>query len=201
MYIVGLDFDNTIVCYDGVFQKVAIENNLLPEKFATSKNEIRDYLRKIDKENSWTELQGYIYGKCMMEAKPFPGVFDFFQRSNNLNIKVYIISHRTLFPFLGPKYDLHQAAKEWLARQRFHDSQEPILPPGSIFFVLTKADKVQRIIDLGCTHYVDDLPEILEMLPSNVVKILFSPDNKPQVPNEWRMIRSWNELPSLLDIP
>ena len=26
---------------------------------------------------------------------------------------------------------------------------------------------------LGCTHYVDDLPEILSMLPSNIKKILY----------------------------
>ena len=198
MKIIGLDFDNTIVCYDGVFQKVAIVNNLVPAKFATSKNQIRDYLRKIDQEDRWTELQGYIYGMCMMEAKPFPGVSDFFQYLKKSRYEVYIISHRTRYPFLGPKYDLHQAAKDWLAHQRLKDYQPSILSPDRIFFELTKADKVKRIFELGCTHYVDDLPEILEMLPDNVIKILFSPDHKPQIPNDWRMIQSWFELPFLL---
>jgi len=201
MYVAGLDFDNTLICYEEVFQKVAIETNLVPKKLTTSKNQIRDYLRNIDKEDIWTELQGYIYGKCMMEAKPFPGVFDFIQYAKNSNIKVYIISHRTRYPFIGPNYDLHEAAKNWLAQQKFHDSKELILPSDSIFFELTKTDKINRIIDLGCTHYVDDLPEILEMLPGNVVKILFSPNKKTQVPDEWRMIRSWHELPYVFEFP
>jgi len=198
MKIIGLDFDNTIVCYDGVFQKVAIENNLVTAEFATSKNQIRDYLRKMNQEDRWTELQGYIYGMCMMDAKPYPGVSDFFQHSKKSVNEVYIISHRTLYPFLGPKYDLHQAAKDWIAQQRFQNSHEVMLRSESIFFELTKTEKTQRIIDLKCTHYVDDLPEILEMLPGNVIKILFSPDNKPQIPNDWKMIQSWFELTSLV---
>ena len=200
MYIIGLDFDNTIVCYDGVFQKVAIETNIVPKQFAISKNKIRDYLRKIDKENIWTELQGYIYGKCMMDAKLFPGVVDFFELLNALNIAVYIISHRTRYPFLGPRYDLILAARDWLIKQKLNNSNKLILSPENIFFELTKAEKIQRIIDLGCTHYLDDLPEILEMLPPHVEKILFSPDKKPQIPDDWKLIQSWHELPSLINI-
>ena len=186
MFILGLDFDNTIVCYDGVFQKVAIEEKMVPAEFANSKIQIRDYLRKIDKEHIWTELQGYVYGKRMNEAKPFPGVLDFLRQLKAMNIKVYIVSHRTKYPFLGPKYDLHNAAKQWLELQKFHDPQELILPSENVFFELSKADKIKRIIDLRCTHYVDDLPEILEMLPKKISKILFANNKVELKKEEWR---------------
>ncbi len=200
MFTIGLDFDNTIVCYDNVFQKVAIADNLVPIEFATSKNAIRDYLRRIDQEDRWTELQGYIYGKCMTEANPFPGALDFFKYAKLLDIRIFIISHRTRYPFLGPKYDLHEAAMDWISQLRLDDSQDLILSSDSIFFELTKSEKIRRITDLGCTHFVDDLPEILDMLPSEVDRILFSPEGQSKGANKCRMIRSWFELPSFLSI-
>ena len=44
---IGIDFDNTIVCYDKVFHKVAIEKGLIPEDIPPSKNNVRDHLRRI----------------------------------------------------------------------------------------------------------------------------------------------------------
>ena len=37
---VGLDFDNTLVCYDDVFLKAALENNLLAPNFSGNKQEV-----------------------------------------------------------------------------------------------------------------------------------------------------------------
>ena len=31
--LIGVDFDNTIVCYDGLFHRVAVEQGLIPQKF------------------------------------------------------------------------------------------------------------------------------------------------------------------------
>ena len=49
--LVGVDFDNTIVCYDGLFHKLALERGLIPEDFPASKGEVRDFLRNTDREN------------------------------------------------------------------------------------------------------------------------------------------------------
>jgi hypothetical protein len=49
------------------------------------------------------------------------------------------------------------------------------LGPDQVFFEVTKQEKVNRIVTLGCSHYIDDLPEILEMLPDPVQPILFAP--------------------------
>jgi hypothetical protein len=43
--MIGIDFDNTIVCYDEVFGRVAVEQGLVPPHAATSKTAIRDHLR------------------------------------------------------------------------------------------------------------------------------------------------------------
>ena len=44
--IVGIDFDNTIVCYDSLFYNIALEKGLIPSNISKSKNSVRDYLRK-----------------------------------------------------------------------------------------------------------------------------------------------------------
>ena len=71
--IIGLDFDNTIVCYDDVFYTAALEKHLITSESPLSKTEVRDTLRAAGKEQDWIELQGYVYGPGMKLAKPFPG--------------------------------------------------------------------------------------------------------------------------------
>ena len=44
---IGIDFDNTIVCYGKVFHKVAVEKGLIPEDMSPSKNNVREHLRRI----------------------------------------------------------------------------------------------------------------------------------------------------------
>ena len=82
--MIGVDFDNTIVCYDDVFGRVAIERGLVPAAVASSKTAVRDHLRAIGQEDRWTELQGIIYGPRMVDAPMFPGVAEFFARSRRI---------------------------------------------------------------------------------------------------------------------
>ena len=67
------------------------------------------------------------------------------------------------------------------------------------FFELTKEEKIARIVKLGCTHYIDDLPEILEMLPNTITKILFDPNKIFKDPKEKLILHSWRDLGSLLE--
>src|SRR6266404_4002307 len=76
--LIGVDFDNTIVCYDEVFHHAAVKQGLVPAETPVVKDAVRDYLRRSGQEDLWTELQGFVYGACMAGAAPFPGVLDFF---------------------------------------------------------------------------------------------------------------------------
>jgi hypothetical protein len=173
--LIGIDFDNTIVCYDELFHKVARERNLIPADLPVNKSEVRNFLRRAGKEDIWTEMQGYVYGGRMAEALPYPGVIEFFKACRAANVEVCIVSHKTRYPFLGEKYDLHQAAKNWLELQGFFDPDRIGLKRENAFFELTKAEKLQRIGSCNCTHFIDDLPEILSehAFPPETMKILF----------------------------
>ncbi len=193
---IGIDFDNTIVCYDKVFYKVAVENGLIPPDMPPCKNSVRDYLRKIGNEDEWTRLQGLVYGTKMDEAEAFEGVFDFLHWCRQNKIEVSIISHKTRHPYIGPKYDLHLAALQWMETQGFFEPNKLGLSRTQVFLELTKADKIKRITDTGCTHFIDDLPEFLmePSFPKNVISILFDPNNSWETGSPFKRVSSWIEI-------
>jgi hypothetical protein len=198
--VIGIDFDNTIVCYDDVFARAAVDLGLVPPHAATSKTAIRDHLRAAGQEDRWTELQGTIYGPRMPDARPFPGVIEFFEACRVAGVPVAIISHRTRFPYLGERHDLHAAARDWLVRHGFHDPAGIGVPIDRVFFEETKEAKLARIADVGCTHFIDDLPELLAhpLFPADVRRILFDPRGEHALIPEIDALCSWHAAPALL---
>lgn len=198
---VGLDFDNTIVEYDALFHRVALEGNAIDSSVPVSKVAVRDYLRRQGKEDFWTEMQGRVYGARMSEATAFAGIVDVLRRAIAAGHTLYIVSHKTKYPFLGPAYDLHAAAEAWITKN-LHDSIGPLIPDGQIYFELTKELKLQRIAKLQCDVFVDDLPEILlsSDFPRTTQPVLFDPENRQSEshPSAFTVIRRWDELEKCL---
>ena len=194
--IIGIDFDNTIVCYDEIFYEMALNKGMIPKNLQKVKGEVRNYLRERGKENLWTQLQGYVYGPGTLKARPFAGALDFFIHCRKQRCKVCIISHKTIHPFLGSKYNLHEYAHKWLTQQGFYNTNKTGLSKNNVFFELTKEEKLKRIKKQECTHYIDDLPEFLgeESFPKGVKKILFDPNKKYKNHGGFYRIASWQEM-------
>lgn len=193
--ILGIDFDNTIVSYDTLFYRVAVESGLVPSSVPANKTAVRDFLRQAGKEEDWTRMQGEVYGARMEEAEAYPGVKEFFKKCGEKGIGIRIVSHKTRHPFLGEKYDLHKAAFAWLESNGFFSGGGIGKP--DVFFELTKAEKAARILRCGCDGFVDDLPEILadERLRGKVQRILFDPSGCHAAEGDWeRKASSWAEL-------
>jgi hypothetical protein len=197
--IIGVDFDNTIVCYDRLFYRLASESGLVPADIPQSKTAIRDYLRSINKEEIWTQMQGVAYGPQITDAKPFNFVKDFFSRATKSKHTVYIISHKTLYPFEGPKYNLHQAATNWLIHNGFFTDIDDFSEK-NVFFEVTKQDKLNRIKLLNCEVFIDDLPELLNDpdFCSTTSKVLFDPNNSHSDIQNITTSTSWDNLINLL---
>ena len=196
--VLGLDFDNTIIKYDELFHRVAFEKNLISADFPKEKNTVRNYLREKNIEDEWIIIQGEVYGDRIKEAIPFEGMLERLEKLRIKKIPINIISHKTRVPYLGPKIDLHAAAINWMKINHFFDQYGLNFTPPQIYFEETKEEKIDRIMANGCTHYVDDLPEILEMIPNGIQKILFSPNHSQKFSEKWTVINSWKELPAIL---
>jgi hypothetical protein len=190
--MIGLDLDNTIVCYDRCFHVLASERNSMPSDVLMQKYAVRQFFREAGRESEWTLLQGIAYGAGMGRADAFEGALDFVKAALERGKKVKIISHRTKYPIVGDKTDLHQAAMEWLKGTGF-------VGPGAlaaedVFFETSKERKMSRIQSEGCRVFLDDLPEILEspLFPENVEGWLFAPGSNAT--SSQRVVRDWDSF-------
>jgi hypothetical protein len=174
---IGIDFDNTIIAYDAVFRGVASRRGLIGHGFrGESKQAIRDHIRLLpDGEIAWQRLQGQVYGKGIAEATMFPGVAGFLQRCRAARLPVVIVSHKTEYGHHDPdRVNLRLAALDWMTRQGFFG--DFALSRESVFFESTRAEKLGRIAALACTHFIDDLEEVLTdpEFPAGVERILLA---------------------------
>lgn len=197
--LIGLDFDNTIVCYDRLFHRLAGERGLVPPALPVAKQAVRDFLRAAGREDEWTELQGIAYGPRITDAEPFPGVKDFLRRCRESCVRVAIISHKTRHPYRGEKHDLHAAAHAFLGAHGFYDVSDTGLSPDRVFLELTLAAKLARVGSLGCAAFIDDLPEVLAepAYPAGVGKVLFDPAGAHPDRPSYTRVPTWDRCADL----
>lgn len=196
---IGIDFDNTIAGYDAPFCVVARELGLVPAEFVGTKQAVRSAVRLLeDGERHWQRLQGQVYGARMDGATLFDGVMAFFESCRRRpDTEVFIISHKTQYGhFDEAQVDLRAAARRWLTLQGFFDFARFGLTPDRVFFETTRAEKIARIGAVGCTHFIDDLEEVLDdpAFPADVSRILFTNGQQPTSGHPYRVCESWAEI-------
>ncbi|MFT5694193.1 MAG: hypothetical protein ACI9QQ_000166 [Myxococcota bacterium] len=200
--ILGIDLDNTLICYDGLFHKLAVEQRLIDPMTPANKRVIRDTLRAKGLETQWTRLQGEAYGARILEATVFPGAIGALIALHRAGIGLRVVSHKTRYPALGPQTDLRRAALRWLIRKGILNPSQTGLGPSEVFFEDSPTAKRQRIAALGCTDFVDDLPELLlhPSFPRSVTRTLFDPSGElvrspsPTGSEPHRTATHWNQI-------
>ena len=177
--IIGIDFDNTIICYDFLLHKIALERGLIDKTAKKNKKYIRDVVRRMTEgEILWQRLQSSIYGEWIKKAKLADGVREFLLLSNKKGAKVFVISHKTEFPLIDTaEVNFHEAAFEWMEEKGFFDNHGIGLSKDDVFFEPTRQKKCECIKQLGCMYFIDDLMEVFldDAFPSSTSKILYDP--------------------------
>jgi hypothetical protein len=200
--IVGLDFDNTIVCYDQAIVKLSQSITDLPSSISRTKLGLRDYLRSTGREAEWTAFQGTLYGPGMEHAEPFEGVLETMRQMVADGHRLVIISHRSRHPYAGPPYDLHAAARSWVARrlQSLGLFSTTLDHENVVNFLETREEKIAMIGELACDVFVDDLPEVLndEHFPPQTIPFLFDPTREHVAKANAHLLNDWHHLPSIL---
>lgn len=196
--LIGFDFDNTIACYDRAIARLADEIFDLPDDVPRTKIGLRDYLRQQGREPEWTAFQGALYGPGMRYAEPFEGAIETMNQLKTCTHEMAIVSHRSLNPYAGPSYNLHQAAREWIAgRLQNHG----LFTDGRIYFLETREAKIATIRQLGCNVFLDDLPEVLNTpsFPADTLGVLFDPvSDETHGGTNRTTISRWHQLLNLL---
>ncbi len=193
----GLDFDNTLVCYDEVFFQTARDYGWISASCPPRKESVKASVIENQSEEAWTQLQGVVYGTRMEQASLFPGVRKALRWALDQGYNLYLISHKTRYPYLGPQYDLIAAAQNWIS-SNLRDDIGILIPEDQHFFEPSKIAKIDRILTLECKTFIDDLPEILEALPQErFQRVLFQPGSH-QLLTPYTLMTQWQALPQLI---
>jgi hypothetical protein len=193
---IGIDFDNTIVSYDTLFHKVAVEKGVIPASLPATKLAVREHLRGSGREDAWTEMQGHVYGARMDEAAAYPGAIEFLKWAAQQGATVFIISHKTRNPIVGERHDLHRAARSWV-EHHLTETGRTLVRAENVYFELTQREKIDRIRTTACRYYIDDLPEVLLApdFPAETERILFDPEGRYRDnARPLRSAQSWQDL-------
>ena len=135
--IIRIDFNNTIASYDNVFYENAIKLSLIDRHFKDkNKNKIKNFI--ISKKNNmkkWQELQGLTYGKYMHNASVMPGFINFVKLCQYNNIKLFIVSHKTIYGHHDSnKVLLRNKAMKWMEKNNFFEKKYFNFFKDQIFF-------------------------------------------------------------------
>ena len=194
----GIDLDNTIICYDEVFSYVAKQRGLISPDWLGSKWEVREAVRSTPNgETTWQSIQGNVYGPLSSLARLYSGVFRFLWRCYARGLEVEIVSHKTEFGHTG-KIDtpLRAVALEFLREEQI-SIDNPSSLVGQVTFLDTREAKIAYIDQQRFDWFVDDLPEVLDniKISSETRKLGFSPDGMTDFMSAKR-VRSWGEIES-----
>ena len=197
MTLLGLDFDNTLVRYDRLFHQLALEKRLIEESIPADKTAIRDYLRNQGQDEQFTRLQGEVYGLRILEAEPAIGMLKALDMLQKRGVQMVLVSHKTRTPYKGPAHNLHEAAWSWLEKNGFFSKSGLNWKENQIFFEESKSNKINRIKNLNCTHYIDDLEEILDLLPSKIKRMQYNPGKHKESGKKYLVLKSWKEIQTI----
>ena len=181
---IGIDFDNTIICYDKVFTELAKSWKLIEPDYQGSKQEVKARIQSLpDGDLVWQRLQGKAYGEFIAGAEIFAGFKEFIAACHaQQNVTIFIVSHKTEFGHFDEKQiSLREQSRWWLREEGFVSSSAFSIPEPNVFFETTREEKIARIKALQCTHFIDDLQEVLysPLFPTDVQRFLFQPGIKP----------------------
>lgn len=197
--IIGIDLDNTIVCYDQAITRLADELLDLPETVPRTKLGVRNQLRSVGREDEWTAFQGALYGPGMQHAYPFIGCLETLRWLVSEGHSLRIVSHRSARPYAGTAYDLHEYGHQWVAS---HLLGEGVIRNDAVFFHETRKEKVKQIATLGCRLFLDDLPEVFaeQGFPCQTQPVLFAPEGRTDPDGHYWVAHAWSTVPRLVSL-
>ena len=129
----------------------------------------------IGKQKEFTTIQGLVYGKEIFRAKPAKNILEILKYLKKLNYDLYVVSHKTKYPYQGEKINLRESANKWIEKFLRIDN-EIIFNFENIFYEDTIEKKVERVKKLDISFFVDDLISIINLIKLPTIGILYDPN-------------------------
>ena len=173
-------------------------NRVMDSRVDAGVLQVRAYVRGCDEgELQWRQLQGLVYGARIADATVVEGVGEFFDLCRRRGVATYIVSHKTsMSEYVDPPVDLRAAALQWMTSRGFFREDGFGLRPQDVFFASSRNEKIEQIRALGCTHFIDDLEEVLldPEFPVSVERLLFAPARTADAAAPLPTFTSWRGI-------
>ena len=194
--IIGVDFDNTLIIYDDLLKKLALDRDLLGDRAIEGKRQIRDALRRAERRNRVAETASrrlrslHRRGPPGRRRRPFPpacpgsrnhGLYD--QSQDRMGQSG---PHRHKLAPGGVGLDGGQRA---VRRFRGTEPRQGLLRRNA-------RGENRPYPRSRCTHFIDDLEETFAetSFPAGVARILYAPHPTPTPPPGVMVVQSWKQI-------
>ena len=110
---------------------------------------------------------------------------------------VAIVSHKTEYGHHDPeRVNLREAALDWMTAQGFFERTFALADRRRLLRGHAGGEAARVSRDLACTHFIDDLEEVLTDpgFPRDVARILFSNGACAPAAAPYVVCRSWREI-------
>ncbi len=193
MINIGFDFDNTIISYEKSFYFLAHKIYKMPSDIEKDKASVRQFFINSGREEEFTELQGLVYGKEIMKANSTKNFINFLKKiSEDKKFNIFIVSHKTKYPYRGEKINLRDAATNWIKKNLTLNNKK-LIKQNNIFYESTIEEKIERIKKLNCRYFFDDLSKIIKLLPKDIEGYLYDPLDKYDK-EDIKKIKDWDKV-------
>jgi hypothetical protein len=192
LFNLGIDLDNTIIDYSNSILNLAkTEYGISLENNDNLKKEFKNFIISEFNENEWTRVQGLLYTDYINFANVYDGFLINLENLKFIFDNVYIISHKTEFPYIGSRIDLRSKATNWIMQKIVSNSGRPFFKETEVFFESSLMSKIRRISEQQCKVFIDDLPEVLTHLPSSSERILIGSQTRN---TEFKNYENWFQI-------
>lgn len=190
--IIGFDLDNTIFDYSDAIALAAKEMFGVSFDDNVMRESAKSYIKKSFGESEWTRLQGLLYTRYVVNAKIDMCALNLIKEiTESGHHYVEIVSHKTLYPIVGPKVDMRSVATQHFYESINKLSEKPLHIP--IKFTETLDEKIKYINSYPFDIFVDDLLEVINQLRIKY-RIWFRPSTINT--QEFFLANNWSDVDS-----
>jgi 5'(3')-deoxyribonucleotidase len=179
---IGLDFDGVIIDHSSHKVRLAADFGYIIEPWQTNTN----VMKRFVPEPYYSNLSEIIYSFLTPKAPPIVGSLDYISK---LDGELYIISAR--------RRNNIRFAQEWLSLHHIYD----LIPAERVFFCGNSNEKSDCCRQLKIDIILDDKLGVLDVLDTNVRKILFDDhgvSKRCEFQHGYETVSSWRDFFKIL---
>jgi len=190
---IGIDLDNTIIDYELSIEALCRDQYPTLSLAKNSKEELKSAITNSLGNKEWTRCQSLLYGRYIEFAELYSSSAKTIYSLQKSGWEVQIISHKTETSISSSRIPLREIAENWLLEKLSPVFQSKYELKSKIHFCNSIDEKINKILNLKCKAFVDDLHLVLSLLPKDISRYWIF-QNQSDDKNGITAVENWEDL-------